>query len=337
MSVSLEVLLLLSLVGVCSALLTRYLATPGAWIRILDHPNERSLHHEPTPRTGGLAILLALAVGFFALIWRGSVPGSVNWIAAAAILVALISLAEDWFGIQRRYRLMAHGMAALILLGAGWHSGPLLDGPMGQVLILLLVVWMINLYNFMDGMDGFAGGMAAIGFSALALAGYRAGAQDYALWAALVACASAGFVLWNFPPARIFMGDSGSAMLGLLAAAFGLWGADLGVLPLWAAGLIFSPFIVDASVTLLRRLLAGERIWEAHRSHYYQRLVQLGWGHRKTVLRAYLLMLACAATALQAPAMQPRERIWLLAMWGAIYGLIAFKVRHMERLRGGTA
>ncbi len=323
-------------VGVSSAWLTRYLSRPGARIQILDHPNERSLHENPTPRTGGLAMLLAMLLGVLLMQWWARVQETLVWIAVAALLVWGVSLAEDRFGVKRRYRLLAHVAAAGLLVQAGLQIGPP-AGFLSLALTLVLVVWMINLYNFMDGMDGFASGMALIGFATLALAGHKAGAEDYALSAAVVAAAAAGFLLWNFPPARIFMGDSGSAMLGLLAAGFSLWGAQQGILPLWAALLLFSPFIVDASVTLTRRLLAGERIWQAHRSHYYQRLVGLGWSHRKTVLRSYLLMLACAATALQASGMQAYEGGWLLAMWSVIYALIAYKVHLMERMGGNAA
>ncbi len=342
MSASMDYLALaiLLVVGASSAWLTRYLSRPGARIQILDHPNERSLHQNPTPRTGGLAMLLAMLLGALLMQSWVRVQETVVWIAVAALLVGLVSLAEDRFGVKRRYRLFAHVGAAALLLQAGLQIGPpagLSAGYVFQALTLLLVVWMINLYNFMDGMDGFAGGMAVIGFATLALAGHRAGVEDYALAAAVVAAATAGFLVWNFPPARIFMGDSGSAMLGLLVAGFSLWGAQQGVLPLWAALLLFSPFVVDASVTLTRRLLAGERIWRAHRSHYYQRLVRLGWSHRKTVLRAYLLMLACAATALQAQGMRADEGGWLLLMWGVIYALIAYKVHRMERMGGGAA
>ncbi len=339
------VLAILIGVGLSSAWLTHYLSRPGARIQILDHPNERSLHENPTPRTGGLAMLLALILGILLVQWRTPLPEAAAWIAVAALLVAGISLAEDRFGVKRRYRLLAHVAAAGLMLQAGLQIGPPAGLPAAypaalayQLSTLFLVVWMINLYNFMDGMDGFAGGMALIGFGSLALAGYRAGFEAYALSAAVVAVAAAGFLRWNFPPARIFMGDSGSAMLGLLAAGFSLWAAQLQILPLWASLLVFSPFIVDASVTLLRRLLAGERIWQAHRTHYYQRLVRLGWGHRKTVLRAYLLMLACSVTALQGVDLQPGEAVWLLSMWAGIYALIAFKVHLMERRqRSGTA
>ena len=160
-------------------------------------------------------------------------------------------------------------------------------------------MWMINLYNFMDGMDGFAGGMTVIGFGTLAVIGVEH--QLFMTMNLLVVSATCGFLLFNFPPAKIFMGDVGSSSLGFLAAGFSLWGNYEGIFPLWIALLIFSPFIVDATVTLLHRLFRGEKVWQAHKFHYYQRLVELGWGHKRTVLWEYVLMGACSISALIAP------------------------------------
>jgi len=127
------------------------------------------------------------------------------------------------------------------------------------------------------------------------------------------------------------MGDVGSATLGLLAAAFSLWGIQLGLFSWWYPLLVFSPFVVDATVTLVRRLLNRERIWEAHRSHYYQRLVQLGWGHKKTVLAEYLIMLLAGASALAALQINsPVATGVVLAGWGCIYLLIATSVHRFE-------
>jgi hypothetical protein len=148
--------------------------------------------------------------------------------------------------------------------------------------VLLFVVWMINLYNFMDGMDGFAGGMATIGFSALAWLGWAD--AGFAAFCLIVAAASAGFLVHNFPPAKIFLGDTGSIALGFLAAAFSLWGAKDGLFPFWVALLVFSPFIVDATVTSVASPAARRKGLGSAPSHYYQRLVLLGWGHRRTVL-----------------------------------------------------
>jgi UDP-N-acetylmuramyl pentapeptide phosphotransferase/UDP-N-acetylglucosamine-1-phosphate transferase len=322
-----------------SAWLTRRFTDPASLFHVLDHPNERSLHQRPVPRSGGVAILMALAAGGALIpLASGELPGTLVWIAGTALSLGVISFAEDRFGIQRRYRLLAHALAALSLPVAGLVPAELEVGrdflylapALGLGLTLLFGVWMINLYNFMDGMDGFAGGMAVAGFGALSVAGFTAGEPAYGLANALVAAAATGFLLWNFPPARIFMGDSGSTVLGYLAAASVLWAERDGILPLWASLLIFSPFVVDASVTLVQRLLRGERVWLPHRRHYYQRLVRLGWGHRKTVLRAYLLMLLCAGTALQGARTAGSDPLWLLAMWGVVYGMIAWKVRLME-------
>jgi UDP-N-acetylmuramyl pentapeptide phosphotransferase/UDP-N-acetylglucosamine-1-phosphate transferase len=204
------------------------------------------------------------------------------------------------------------------------------------MLSVLLVVWMTNLYNFMDGMDGFAGGMGVIGFAACALLAWRAGDGALALHGALVSAACAGFLLINFPPSRIFMGDAGSSLLGFLAAAALLEADRRGVSALWLGLLVFSPFVVDATVTLCRRAINGERIWRAHRSHFYQRLVQLGWSHRRTTLSAYALMLACASSAL---AVQHAPWPWqgaTLCAWAVIYAILMLVVTRMERTRGGA-
>jgi UDP-N-acetylmuramyl pentapeptide phosphotransferase/UDP-N-acetylglucosamine-1-phosphate transferase len=166
-----------------------------------------------------------------------------------------------------------------------------------QVASLLGIIWMVNLYNFMDGMDGFAASMAIIGLGSLSLAALSAGATTYPLAGALVVVAVAGFAVWNLPPARIFMGDIGSTFLGLLAAVFGLAGIAAGYFPLWVPALVFSPFWVDATYTLAKRIARREAFWQAHRSHFYQRLVLKTGSHRRVLVAELLLMLACAVSA----------------------------------------
>lgn len=244
---------------------------------------------------------------------------------------------DDYKHVAARWRFIIHLLAACLLLISGLGLNKLqfsvweTNLPLWSLALLTLVftVWMINLYNFMDGMDGFAGGMTVIGFSALAWLG-RADA-DFAGFCLIVAAASAGFLVHNFPPAKIFMGDTGSTTLGFLAAVCSLGGSKVGLFPLWAALLVFSPFIVDATVTLLRRLFRGERVWEAHRSHYYQRLVLLGWGHRRTVLAEYVLMLACAGSAVGAVALPPSGQLSLLIAWVVIYLLLMWAVERLEQ------
>ncbi len=164
-------------------------------------------------------------------------------------------------------------------------------------LSLVGVVWAINLYNFMDGMDGFAATMGVIGFVALGVLGLLSGASGYAVSMTGIAGAAAGFLIFNFPPARIFMGDVGSTFLGYIMAAASLWGIKQQIFPFWAPLLIFAPFWLDATITLLRRLFRGERIWEAHRSHFYQRAVLAGIPVRRVLLVEVMLMLGCSTVA----------------------------------------
>jgi UDP-N-acetylmuramyl pentapeptide phosphotransferase/UDP-N-acetylglucosamine-1-phosphate transferase len=194
------------------------------------------------------------------------------------------------------------------------------------VFTLLFIVWMINLYNFMDGMDGFAGGMTIFGFGTFAVLGLIAGDMLFSVLNLIIAAAASGFLMFNFPPARIFMGDVGSSTLGFLAASMSLWAAHARLFPLWVAVLVFSPFIVDATVTLLRRLLRREKFWQAHKTHYYQKLVQAGWGHRRTVLLEYAIMLGCGATALWAVRAPDWMQLVVLAGWALFYSVFFYRV-----------
>jgi len=316
-------------------------------LHVLDHPNERSLHSQPTPRTGGLALLAglfaALLVGLFLIRPVDADPlnaaAPLIWLGVALLVVAGVSYLDDRRGASRRLRLAVHLLAAILLWlgGLRWDilELPGLTMPLPLLLALPLTVlystWMLNLYNFMDGMDGLAGGMASIGFAALAVLGFSAGSFVYAACCAAVAAAAAGFLTQNLPPARLFLGDVGSSSLGLLAAGLSLWGARAGLFPLWIGWLIFSPFIVDASWTLLRRAANGERLWEAHRCHHYQRLVLAGWSHRRTLGWALLLIAAMSATALAAPALSNAQQWQLIAGWAAIYVVIHLRVGIAER------
>jgi len=325
---------------ILSLWLTRRLAArAGSGFGPLDHPNERSLHSVPVPRSGGLGVLAGVGLTLLAALGLGWMETRLAWITGALLLVALVSFLDDLGDLPPLARLAAHGLAAgcLMIGGLGWSG---LDPPgltlmfpdwLAPVLTLLFVVWMINLYNFIDGLDGLAGGMAVFGFLTLAGLGLKGDEPGYALVCLGTAASATGFLASNFPPARIFLGDVGSSSLGLLAAALSLWGVQLGLFPLWVAWLAFSPFIVDATWTLLARLARGERVWEAHRSHHYQRLVLAGWSHRRTTLRAYGLMGAVCACALAAPGLVALDQWRLLGAWVVIYGLIHLQVGRVER------
>ena len=270
----------------------------------LDHPNERSLHRDPVPRFGGVAIVLGLALALLA--------GAMQlWlIVALALFLATISFVDDLRRVNTALRLATHLGAAGFL--AWYVLSPMDLVPL--VVVALGVAWLTNLYNFMDGADGLAGGMACIGFGAYAAAGWIAGHSAIAVLSCAVAAAAAAFLVYNFHPARIFLGDVGSIPLGFLAGGIGVLGWRDDLWPLWFPILVFAPFIGDATLTLLRRSIRGERVWQAHREHYYQRMIRMGLGHRATALLAYLVMALCAAAAIYARAEDSATQALTLAL-----------------------
>jgi UDP-N-acetylmuramyl pentapeptide phosphotransferase/UDP-N-acetylglucosamine-1-phosphate transferase len=254
----------------------------------LDRPNERSLHARPVPRTGGIAVLFGAAAAF-------AFGAADLWLVASlAAALAVLSLLDDLAHLPTGLRLAAHLACAGV---AVWY----LLSPMhvaALAVLALAVVWTTNLYNFMDGSDGLAGGMTLIGFGAYSVAARLAGDLPLAVLSLALCGAAAAFLLYNFHPARIFMGDVGSIPVGFLAGVLGLVGWRDDVWPLWFPMLVFAPFMCDATLTLLKRLLRRERVWRAHREHYYQRLVRMGYGHRGAAYIEYAAMLGCAVVAL---------------------------------------
>jgi UDP-N-acetylmuramyl pentapeptide phosphotransferase/UDP-N-acetylglucosamine-1-phosphate transferase len=330
--------LIILLVFLLSAGLTWYLCHPAAKLRILDEPNERSLHEMPVPRTGGLAIITALLVGSLPFALTNILDPGFALVTAAAALIAIISFVDDRSGVSPKFRLLVHAIAAALVVAGGLVADVLqLPGwqwswpsAVSLVFTVLFLIWMTNLYNFMDGMDGFAGGMALLGFSAYAVLGWQAGEPLFMVASLIVAASAAGFLVFNFPPAKIFMGDVGASVLGFLSACLSLWAATERIFPIWIGILVFSPFIVDATVTLLNRLVAGHRVWEAHRSHYYQRLVRFGWGHRKTVILEYALMIAAGLSGNIAVGLSHQGQWILIIVWCFVYLGLGLRVRDME-------
>ncbi len=277
----------------------------------LDKPNERSLHIHHTPRTGGLALIIGVVIAW--------VIGQVdyNWIFLVLALVG-VSLVDDVSGLSVRWRLLVQLIVSACFI---WIFLPNLAWWIIAV-ALLGIVWVTNLYNFMDGSDGLAGGMGMFGFATYALLFYWAGDMQLALMCACISASCLAFLLFNFHPAKIFMGDSGSIPLGFLAGAIGLYGWQRGLWPAWFPLLVFSPFVVDATVTLFKRLLSRERLSEAHRSHYYQRLVQMGWGHGKTAITEYILMFAAGGSAVLLLGQTTPVVLGTLVFWVILYWLL---------------
>lgn len=255
---------------------------------VLDHANERSLHSTPVPRTGGLAI--AAGVGGTCALVGGDAREAL--LAASGLL--FVSFIDDVLSLPSLFRLVTHLAAAtgvLILMGPRYE-------PALFIALVLVIAWFTNVFNFMDGSDGLAAGMAVLGFGACAIAAHGEGFPALAVTCISIASATFAFLLFNFAPARIFMGDSGSIPLGFLAAAIGIGGWQHAIWEIWFPILVFLPFLADATLTLVKRILRGEKVWQAHRDHYYQRAVRMGFGHRNTALAEYVLMAVCAGVAL---------------------------------------
>lgn len=275
----------------------------------LDKPNQRSLHKQPIPRTGGVALMAGMLAGWA---WAGVS----TWLVAATIGLMAVSFWDDVRGLPVKWRLLAHLLAAGVLLLLGLPNA---HGLFWLVLMLPAVVWAINLYNFMDGADGLAGGMALFGFGAYGLAAAVHGNSGFALMNFTIVAAAVAFLAFNFHPARIFMGDAGSIPLGFLAAAFGILGWEMGLWQWWFPLLVFSPFVIDASATLVKRLMRGDKIWLAHREHYYQRLVQMGWGHGKLALLEYGLMAGVGMSSVWGIKQGPETQLVLCMGWLLAY------------------
>jgi Fuc2NAc and GlcNAc transferase len=266
-------------VAVCiSFLLTAALRKYAISRSLMDVPNARSSHVVATPRGGGVAIVVAFIVSLMFLYAAGLItPSAFVASAGAGLSVALIGFMDDHGHIAARWRLLGHFAAAVWLLG--WMGGlPPVElfgvhvdmGWAGHVLAAFYLVWLLNLYNFMDGIDGIASVEAISACLGACLLYWLAGLESL-MWGTLFLAASvAGFLYWNFPPAKIFMGDAGSGFLGIVLGGLSLQAAWVSAPMLWAWLILLGVFIVDATFTLFRRLLRGDKVYEAHRSHAYQ-------------------------------------------------------------------
>lgn len=286
------VLALTAATALLAWLLTAALRRYALSRNVIDLPNERSSHTRPTPRGGGVAIVVAFYAGLLFLVASGQAQPRGAWaVLGAGAGVAVIGFIDDHRHIAARWRLLAHFAAAAWALA--WLGGlPALQlafirfdlGLVGSLLVAVLLVWLLNLYNFMDGIDGLAGVEAiTVALPGAALWWLATGSTD-ALVPLLLAAAAFGFLLWNLPPARIFMGDAGSGFLGLVFGMLAVWSAQQQPRLFWTWLVLLGVFVVDATVTLLRRLWRRERVYEAHRSHAYQHAARVHGGHRVVTL-----------------------------------------------------
>lgn len=318
-----------------SYLLTHWIRRRAGSLGLIDVPNERSSHALPTPRGGGIAIAVSslAAMGLLAAI--GIMPSRLFLaVAPGGAAVAAVGLIDDIRPLSARIRLFVHFMAAawaVVCIGpveffhhVAPHSPEL--GWLGYGISTVGIVWFLNMYNFMDGIDGIAASQAIFMASGVALlALFSAGIAYTAAAAVAIGAAAWGFLLWNWPPAKIFMGDIGSGYLGYTLAVLGLASGTHSVFGPWSYIILAGVFAVDATFTVVRRFLRGEKVTEAHRTHAFQLLAQR-MGHRNVTLAVGFVNLAWLTPCALASVLWPGDAMWITAVALCPLVLCAFVV-----------
>jgi Fuc2NAc and GlcNAc transferase len=305
----------LALSLVLTAAMRRFALSHG----VLDVPNARSSHSRPMPRGGGISIVVASTCALIALSTWGAIPLHLAIALSGGLLVALIGFIDDRHKVAPPIRLIVHATAAIWALA--WLGGlpPLRIGDHmfvfswpGYVLGTLGIVWTLNLFNFMDGIDGIAGSeavfVAAAGGTLVVLA---TGPGPIALVSLMFGAACAGFLFWNWPPAKIFMGDVGSGYVGFFVAVLAIAAAGETSVALLVWLILGGAFFVDATVTFARRLARGERIYEAHRSHAYQWLARRWQSHKRVTLVVLLVNVTWLLPSAVLATFHPRFAGWI--------------------------
>ena len=306
----------------------------------IDVPNERSSHEAPKPRFGGVAIVLSF---YAALIWlwierpetRSFFP-----LAAGSAVLFITGVLDDWRGLSVKMRFATQIVAAITVASFGIQLDHIYIPAVGNVdlgwfgipLTVLFVVGSINFYNFIDGIDGLAAGSAFIASGVLALIAMTLGHGQLALLLVAVAGSTIGFLQFNFPPSKLFMGDSGSTFLGFVFAYVALAGNSLSPeLPVFIPLLILSSLYLDAGLTLFNRLLKRENIFEAHHTHYYQRLLSLGLNHKQVTLLEYLVIILLGVSAVVYFKAGRFFPAFISVCWVTLFTLAILKIRGLER------
>lgn len=310
--------------------------------RLLDIPNDRSSHRVPKPRLGGIAITAAFFVTILTMLAFGYDPFPEGWHAAGVLgggaLLAVMGLMDDLRGLDARLKLVLQLAAAGIVVASGIvlyelklpFIGIL---PLGQLAIPFTILWIvaiINFYNFIDGIDGLAAGVGMIAALFLVLIATMAGSPVLVLPYVVLAGSCFGFLRFNFPPARIFMGDMGSTFIGYGFGVLSIVGAASGV-PAFVTPLLLGAVIGDAALTLIKRIVGRERIFIPHRTHYYQRLTSIGLSHKQVTLLEYLITALLGVSAILAFRGERLFGPFFSVLWTGFFLWVLVKIRSMER------
>ncbi|RXJ79205.1 glycosyltransferase family 4 protein, partial [Arcobacter sp. F2176] len=256
---------------------------------LVAHVNDRSSHTTPTPHGGGIAIAITWFIGLIYLYFTKQIDHTLFYALLVGIIISVVSFFDDLFELSAKLRLIVQSLVSLFGLYVLGGLGSLDFGLFSidnqiftNVFAFLMIIWFINLYNFLDGIDGYAGSEALF----LALAGFTLFGGNHFL---VLAVAVLGFLIWNWHKAKIFMGDVGSTLLGYNIAVITIYYANKESTNFWMWIILFGVFWFDATLTLYRRKKNGEKLSQAHKKHTYQRLTQSGWSHSKVVIASIFI------------------------------------------------
>lgn len=331
------IILSLILLFFCAVFLVRWYRNYAIKKNLLDNPNSRSSHKIPTPRGGGIV---------FPILWLSFILGmyffhflklhELLFFIPGTVLISIIGFLDDRFNISVKWRFLIQFVVAVLsiiilkgfnVINLGFINVNL--GLWGSILALLSLVWSINLYNFMDGIDGLAAIEALFVFGGGGLFIWQAGGNQFAIVIWSLAIIVTGFLFWNWPPAKIFMGDVGSGLLGYLVILFGLIGEIWYHVPIIIWGILYCLFWFDASVTLIRRVLHKETWYKAHRLHAYQRLQLQKWSHTKILFGTIFINFALFLIALLANNFR-NYLLWFLLLAITLVSLVYFLIEKKQ-------
>ncbi|MGE3920637.1 MAG: glycosyltransferase family 4 protein [Gammaproteobacteria bacterium] len=300
---------------------------------ILDIPSERSLHSIPIPRGGGVTIVVSFLIGLLLMYYTGILHKNyVMPLLVGGFFVAAIGFIDDIFTLTAKYRFyvqMTFAIFAVVAIG-GYSSIDLGAvkihvGLLGSIFAVLLIIWLTNLYNFMDGSDGIAAIQTIFVSFTVALFLIMKQAHGFAFMQLLLGVSTLGFLVWNWPPAKIFLGDVGSGFLGYIFALSAIITAKLNIIPLFTWLILLGYFIFDATFTLVYRLIQRKKVYQAHREHLYQRLISNGYTHKQVLGVVCLVNLFVLLPSAYISVIYPKLSglIWLLL---TIIALISWSI-----------
>lgn len=331
-----EITLIMVIVFALSVLFTGVYRQFALTRDLIDHPNHRSSHVQPTPRGGGVVFCVLFLICLAVLPWFHLAPSDgFKLLGVPALIIAILGFLDDVKGLPAKLRFAIQLAAAVLFLyvlkldfANDLHGWLVAVPAVGFMLILLATVWSTNLYNFMDGTDGIASVEAITLYGVGGILLWLQGAYQVAFIAWMLTAGVAGFLVWNWPKAKLFMGDVASSFLGFLVIPFALIGYFEFGLSVFVWFILYLAFTMDATLTLIRRVLNREKIYQAHKLHAYQRLHQAGYTHRQVLYAMVcinVVLASCSLLAMYHSIWLPEITLLAICFYLCFYGFVEYK------------